>query len=396
MNLRFKDGNGEPYPRWNKYTLGEVAELVGGGTPSTADSNFWGGEVQWFTPSEIKSKKAVQSKRTITAAGLKASSAKPLPKGTVLLTTRATLGEMAILDTEGSTTNQGFQSLIPREEVITSEFLYYLQAQIRRFCETHASGSTFREISKKSLSTMELLLPSLSEQRKIAEFFSLLDERISKQEAKVALLQKQKRGYMQRIFSQELRFKQEDGGEYPEWSYEPLENLVILSSKKKIGVLDEPSYVLELEHVQSSTGKLSPVLASNLGSAKNEFWRGDVLYSKLRPYLRKYGLPSFNGFASSEMWVLRPKDVENLAPEYLYLLVQTEVFNAKVDQSSGTKMPRASWDVAKTTELPLPAFEEQKQLTKFIQLLEDSISLEVRKLEFFHLQKRGYLSRLFS
>jgi type I restriction enzyme S subunit len=105
--LRFPEFEGD----WEKTKLGNIAEIVGGGTPDTTIDEYWNGNIQWFTPSEIKSNYVAKSIRTITNLGLQKSSAKLLPMGTILLTTRATIGEVAIT-TEECTTNQGFQSLI--------------------------------------------------------------------------------------------------------------------------------------------------------------------------------------------------------------------------------------------------------------------------------------------
>ena len=106
---------------WEVNSLGEVCQVIGGGTPSTSVPEYWGDEINWFTPSEVGNIKLLQgSKRKITSQGLHGSGAKLLPKGTILLTTRASIGEVGIL-TEDSTTNQGFQSVVPHD--VNGEFL---------------------------------------------------------------------------------------------------------------------------------------------------------------------------------------------------------------------------------------------------------------------------------
>lgn len=199
QELRFKDESGQDYPEWKDTTLGEIAEIVGGGTPSTTNDLYWNGEITWFTPTEISNNKFVsQSKRSISKEGLQSSSAKLLPKGTVLLTTRATLGEMAIL-IEQATTNQGFQSLLPNEQT-TSEFIYYLQPQLRKYCYFNASGSTFLEISKHSLKKMPLLLPCKKEQNKISIILAEIDSKINLEEDKLQQLNTQKQALLQQMF----------------------------------------------------------------------------------------------------------------------------------------------------------------------------------------------------
>ena len=127
-----------------------VADVIGGGTPSTFEKEYWNGSINWFTPSEIKGKYAFKSERQITAKGLNNSSAKELPVGTILLTTRATIGE-ASLSTEISTTNQGFQSLVCKKGT-NNIFLYELIKFNKNELYRRANGSTFFVSSLKKFS----------------------------------------------------------------------------------------------------------------------------------------------------------------------------------------------------------------------------------------------------
>ena len=221
--LRFKRDDGTDYTEWEEKQLKSVCDIVGGGTPSTEHQEYWNGDIQWFTPSEIvKSKYVTKSERTISQIGFEKSSARKLPVGTILLTSRATLGEMAI-PTEECTTNQGLQSLIP--QTIYGEYLYYLQPIIKRYCNKNACGSTFNEISKNELGKCKIPVPCFEEQRKIADFLSNVDEVIEQSEKEVQNLEQQKKAAMQKIFSQEVRFKREDGTDYPEWVEKPLKSV---------------------------------------------------------------------------------------------------------------------------------------------------------------------------
>lgn len=190
---------------WEVKSLGEVATIVGGGTPSTLNSAYWNGDIQWFTPAELSdSKKYVsKSERTITERGLKESSAKLLPKGTVLLTTRASIGITAILENPAST-NQGFQSLIAKNNCC-SEFLYYVIPLIKDEMLSRASGSTFAEISAKKLSTITFQLPPLPEQQRIAKALSDVDALISTTEKLIQKKKNIKQGAMQNLLTGKKR-----------------------------------------------------------------------------------------------------------------------------------------------------------------------------------------------
>ena len=180
--------------------LGSVCEIVGGGTPDTLHAEYWGNTVEWFTPSEIgKTKYVNNSVRKLSDIGLDNSSAKLLPAGTVLLTTRATLGEMSIAKRECST-NQGFQSLIPHTDRVSSEYLYYMQIIIKPWCEKYASGNTFREISKSALSDCIIPIPDRARQEQIVKLLSSIDMIIDAAESISMSLSKIRHGLMQQLF----------------------------------------------------------------------------------------------------------------------------------------------------------------------------------------------------
>ena len=186
-NLRFPEFKGE----WEKYKLGDIAVVVGGGTPDTNTPKYWNGNIQWFTPSEIgRSKYVENSLRTISEEGLNKSSAKLLPTGTILLSSRATVGECSINKKE-CTTNQGFQSLMPKEN-FSNEFVYYLMQTKRKNLIRKSCGSTFLEISANEVRKIEITIPTRKEQDKIANILSLLDESIATQNKIIEDLKKLK------------------------------------------------------------------------------------------------------------------------------------------------------------------------------------------------------------
>lgn len=183
---------------WEETDLGALGKFIGGGTPSTSVEEYWDGDIQWFTPSEIKTRMLSKSKRTITEKGLQNSSAKLLPKGTLLLSTRATVGDVGIADNP-CTTNQGFQSLI----VNSSEnniFWYYWLVQHKNELLHRSSGSTFLEIGKNEIIKIPALRPVKKEQQKIADCLSSLDDLIKEQSEKIDNLKLHKKGLMQQLF----------------------------------------------------------------------------------------------------------------------------------------------------------------------------------------------------
>ena len=156
--------------------MGEVADIVGGGTPSTGNSSYWDGDIDWYAPAEIADQIYINSsQRKITESGYENSSAKMLPPGTILFTSRAGIGKTAILSRKGCT-NQGFQSIVPHQGELDSYFIFSRTEELKRYGELVGAGSTFVEVSGKQMAAMELMLPlTMREQQTIGQFFSHLD-----------------------------------------------------------------------------------------------------------------------------------------------------------------------------------------------------------------------------
>ncbi|GCF05582.1 putative type-1 restriction enzyme specificity protein MG438 [Helicobacter pylori] len=191
---------------WQRVRLGDIAKIIGGGTPSTQITSFWNGSINWFTPTEIGITKYVyKSQRTITPLGLKNSSAKLLPIGTILLTSRASIGDCAILKVV-ATTNQGFQSLIPLEK-INNEFLYYLILTLKNKLLKLASGSTFLEVSPNKIKNLLIPLPPLNEQIAIANILSDLDRYLCALDALILKKESVKKALSFELLSQRKRLK---------------------------------------------------------------------------------------------------------------------------------------------------------------------------------------------
>ena len=173
--MRFPEFSGE----WETKSINDLADVIGGGTPDTTVKSYWDGGIQWFTPSEIGKNKFVDaSLRTITEDGLNNSSAKLLPPNTILLSSRATIGECS-LSLRECATNQGFQSLVSKK--CNVDFLYYLIQTKKKDLIRKSCGSTFLEISANEVRKIQVSVPSDVEQQKIAGLLSLIDKRIATQ-----------------------------------------------------------------------------------------------------------------------------------------------------------------------------------------------------------------------
>lgn len=165
---------------WKEVTLSELGTIVGGATPSTKITSFYDGNIPWLTPKDLSvndNKYIFRGERNITEEGFKSCSCKMLPKGSILFSSRAPIGYVAIAAND-MCTNQGFKSVIPNEET-DSEFLYYLLKYNKNNIASQGSGTTFAEVSGKTMKEIEVVVPKeKDDQRRIASILSSLDRKI--------------------------------------------------------------------------------------------------------------------------------------------------------------------------------------------------------------------------
>ena len=163
-----------------KYKLSEIAEIVAGGTPSTKNSAYWNGKIPWITPKDLstyKKRYISQGERNITEQGLNNSSAVMLPKNSILFTSRAPIGYIAISENEVCT-NQGFKSLVCDDSKCYFLYLYYWLLNNIDYIKSRANGSTFQEISGSVMKKIEIDLPNINIQKKIVKILECIDEKI--------------------------------------------------------------------------------------------------------------------------------------------------------------------------------------------------------------------------
>ncbi|MCA2693386.1 MULTISPECIES: restriction endonuclease subunit S [unclassified Microcystis] len=169
---------------WKIVQLQDIGKIVSGGTPSTKVAEYWEEEICWISPADLSGynqKYISKGNKSISKFGLENSSAKLMPKGSILFSSRAPIGYVAIAS-NSLATNQGFKSIIPNENIF-NEYIYYYLKSAKQLAEKHANGTTFKEISAKAFASLSIPLPPLPEQHriveKIEELFSELDNGVA-------------------------------------------------------------------------------------------------------------------------------------------------------------------------------------------------------------------------
>ena len=365
---------------WPLVEIGDVAEVVGGGTPSTRNAGNFDGDVPWLTPKDLSGSPArvvARGGRNLSRAGLANSSARLVPPGAVLLSTRAPIGYVAIAGGEVST-NQGFRNLLPRGAV-RSDFLYYWLKANTEVLERHAVGTTFRELPGSVLKRIRIPLPPLSEQRAVARVLGALDDRIEANRRMNATLE----GMAQAVFKDWFvdfgpvrakaagrapwlpgplwslfpdRLVDSGLGEIPEgWEVGCLGAVAAASRRGADPVsLDDDTPYIGLEHMPRRSIALTDwERVGKVTSNKTVFAKGDILFGKLRPYFHKVGIAPTNGVCSTDILVIVPKAAEWAA--FVTASVSSVRFVDHADRTStGTKMPRTSWKTMSGYRLCLP------------------------------------------
>lgn len=192
--------------QWQSVAVGRMGKVFGGGTPDSQVSEYWGGEIAWATPTDItrlRQRFIRVTERTITKSGLKNSSANVLPPGSLLVCTRATVGELAIAGVEIAT-NQGFKSIVPGRGYDV-EFLYYLFEFHKREFVRYACGSTFLELSKRDFEKLSFSVPDEEEQRAIAGVLSNASSVVEGHKRRIETLRVEKRALMQQLLTGKRR-----------------------------------------------------------------------------------------------------------------------------------------------------------------------------------------------
>jgi len=209
---------------WDAVRLRDLVNIVGGGTPDSGEPSYWNGSTPWLTPTEmatLKGRFAMTSERRLTEAGVERSNCRLLPVGSLVLSTRGTVGSVAMAGVP-LTCNQSCEALLPKDG-LDPEYLYYLLTYIRPLVERFGAGTTFSSVTRRDIRDIYVAIPTpdSSEQRLIADILVLMDDAIAAAEAKLMAARRLKTALMQQLFTRGIpgrhsRFKQTKIGEIPE------------------------------------------------------------------------------------------------------------------------------------------------------------------------------------
>ncbi|NHL84626.1 restriction endonuclease subunit S [Lactobacillus helveticus] len=370
---------------WEDRKLGELSNIVGGGTPSTSNPEYWDGDIDWYAPAEIGEQSYVsKSKKTITELGLKKSSARILPVGTVLFTSRAGIGNTAILAKE-ATTNQGFQSIVPDQNKLDSYFIFSRTNELKRYGEVTGAGSTFVEISGKQMSKMPIMVPELSEQQKIGSFFKQLDNTITLHQRKLKLLKVMKKALSQYMFCQEtefvpiLRFNSFSD----KWKYERLKKLIIKEIKGKAKADMKGTKSTYIDTALLNGGSITKV------DSPTDTFHNDIIILWDGSQAGKI-YHGFTGALGSTLKSYKPKYSGGFL--YQYLKSKEPIIFLRYRTPN---IPHVVKDFTEIFKINVPSVKEQEKISKTLNYLDQSILVETKKIGSIKKIKKFLLQNMF-
>lgn len=373
---------------WEVKRISKVGKIIGGGTPSTTNLDYWNGDINWFTPTEIKNKYIGKSARRITELGLKNSSARLLPIGTILLTTRATIGEASI-STEISTTNQGFQSIVCDENT-NNLFLYELVKFNKHELYRRANGSTFLEISGKEVKKIQLPIPPLPEQKAIADCLTTWDKGIEKLTQLIASKKEQKKGLMQQLLTGKKRLE----GFEEEWKEVRLGKYFKERNQCGFDDLELLSIGEDGVYPQSESNKKD---TSNADKSKYKLIEvGDLGYNTMRLWQGRIALSDIKGIVSPAYTIIIPQTEKVNSKYFSYMFKMPFVVNKFYRNSQGMVSDTLTcrYNDFKKIKLSIPSLKEQTAITEVLTTADKEIELLENKLETFKTQKKGLMQVL--
>lgn len=405
--IRFK-GFTEP---WEQRKLGELAEIVGGGTPSTSVNSYWDGDIDWYAPAEIGEQIYLESsQRKITEEGLNKSSAKILPIGTVLFTSRAGIGKTAILQKEGCT-NQGFQSIVPNKEKLDSYFIFTRSEELKRYGETVGAGSTFVEVSGKQMANMELMMPkTMPEQQQIGEFFTNLDHFITLHQRKCDDTKELKKYMLQKMFPKngekfpEIRFK----GFTEAWEQRKLGDLADVTKLAGFEFTEHVVYsdegnIIALRGLNIKNGQLilddvKYIDGSNFSKlSRSKLFIDDIMFT----YVGTVGEVAI--IKENDRFYLAP-NVSRIrvksddSPKFISNYMRTDNFKNKVifPLIATSSQPALSMENIRKFMINMPKNrDEQDRLAEYFESLDHIITLHQRKCDTLKELKKYMLQNMF-
>lgn len=397
--LRFPEFKGE----WELKKVNELGSLEGGGTPTTKEKTYWSGDIPWISSSDIVEDDIhfINVSRFITKEAIQNSATKLIPENSILIVTRVGVGKVAVSKTN-LCTSQDFQSLVPFKDNPT--FLAYLiQLKAIKMLEFN-QGTSIKGITKSDLGDIVTSIPPLPEQQKIAAFLTAVDDKIQQLTRKKGLLEQYKKGVMQQLFSQQLRFKQEDGNDFPDWEENTIDSVTKVTAGATPSTVKDAfwdgdipwmnSGELNLKRVykvensitelglKNSSTKLIPRFCVLIGLAGQGKTRGTV------------AMNMFELCTNQSIAAIHPND-EYFLPDFLYYNLDMRYDELRALSTGDGGRGGLNLQIIKALSISFPSINEQQKIASFLSAIDDKINQVSTQLQHIQQYKKGLMQKMF-
>lgn len=376
---------------WDVKKIKEIGDVSSGGTPDTTKAQYWDGNINWCTPTDItalKNKYLGNTKTKITAEGLKSSTAKILPPFSIIVCTRATIGKAAI-NTVPMSTNQGFKNIIPKN--VDADFLFYKIISEEKGLFKIACGSTFLEVSKTDFDNFHIAVPPLPEQQKISSILSTWDVAIDNYKEIIDNLKNRNIGLAQQLLSGKKRVK---GFEKSQWHLKSVEEVAVFKNGKahENCIDEEGDYFVVNSKFISTQGKVAKASNENLCPLfKNDITMVMSDIPNGKAFAKCFYIPEDNKYTLNQrICALTAKK----GTDSKFLYYQMNRNNYYLAFNNGVSQTNLKKEEVLECPLLMPDIEEQIQIVKLIDTATEELNQYQQKLEALQLQKRGLMQQL--
>lgn len=387
---------------WKWVTIDDIGIVINGGTPSTKDPEYWSDDIPWVTPADLSNHKDIfisKGSRNISKLGLEYSSAKLLPKNSILFSSRAPIGYVAIAKNELAT-NQGFKNIIVFEDYINPKYVYYYLTTIKETAEKIANGTTFLELSTSNFKKLPFPLAPIEEQniivKKIDELFSNLDTELIQLEQSKQKIELAKKKILEESFNIEKTEKLKELVSSITYGY--------TTKSFKTNKSNSLKY-LRITDIQNGSIDWDKVPYCEAGKEDIEKYKiksGDIMFARSGNTVGKSILIKTHPFSLFASYLIRIRcDLEKISPKYLSYFFQSEYYWDQINNDlTGIGQPNFNGTKLSNLLIPITSIEEQDQITKRVENTFDELSIlqiEIQKsLENLSILKKKILFDIFS
>jgi len=397
--LRFKDIEGCEFPKWETHKLGNICKFFSGGTPSSKNKSFYNGNIPFIRSAEIYGD---HTELFLTEAGLKSSSAKLVNIGDILYALYgANSGEVAISKINGAI-NQAILCIRPdsMNKEYLCNYLYFKKGKIVTTLLQGGQGNLSGELVK----SIHVPVPALPEQQKIADFLSTYDRMIDIQSQRVEAMRTRKKGLLQKIFSREIRFKDDQGKDYPAWKEIKLGSIVHRVTRKNRNLITKRPLTISAElGLIDQEEFFSKKIASDNLSNYYLLHKGEFAFNRSSATGYPFGaikrLNRYESGAISTLYICFSVDNSDYSDWLQHFFESTywhkEAYKVCCEGARNHGLLNISVDDFFSMKLYLPTLPEQQKIADFLTAIDTQIEVEEKRLETMKTIKKGLLQQMF-